>query len=164
MEMQIVGAVDLVNRRQKEWVLEKLVENFKNELGGRTICLWGLAFKPNTDDLRDAPSVHLMKSLFARDVRVRAHDPAALSQIRSAFASEISEGKLKLYDNPYEAAEGADALAVLTEWQEYRTPNFKKLAKLLGSRLIIDGRDIYDPKLVTAAGFKHFGVGLPASV
>ncbi|MDB5037082.1 MAG: nucleotide sugar dehydrogenase [Bacteriovoracaceae bacterium] len=160
ISMGIVEATDRVNQYQKNWMLEKISKYFKGELSGRTITVWGLSFKPNTDDLRDAPSVYLLKDLFKAGAKVHAHDPAAMDNIRVLFKSEIDKGSLKLFDNPYEAAAHSNVLAVLTEWQEYRTPNLKKLAKLLSDHTIFDGRDIYENAMLKKFGFTHYGVGM----
>jgi UDPglucose 6-dehydrogenase len=95
---------------------------------------------------------------------VRAHDPAAMAQVKKLFAAEIAEKKLELFENPYDAAKGCDVLAVLTEWQEYRTPNFKKLKSLLKTALLIDGRDIYSSEMLNDFGFKYYGVGLTSQM
>jgi UDPglucose 6-dehydrogenase len=160
IKMGIVDAVDRVNQKQKLWVLEKLEKYFEGHLANKTIGVWGLSFKPNTDDLRDAPSVQLLKDLFQRGARVRAHDPAAMERTRQIFKKEIENGSLVLCKTPYEAAAQSEVLAVLTEWQEYRSPNLKKLAKLLGKPVIFDGRDIYEMELLKKFGFTHYGVGV----
>jgi UDPglucose 6-dehydrogenase len=160
IKMGIVDAVDRVNQKQKLWVLEKLEKYFEGHLANKTIGVWGLSFKPNTDDLRDAPSVQLLKDLFQRGARVRALDPAAMERTRQIFKKEIENGSLVLCKTPYEAAAQSEVLAVLTEWQEYRSPNLKKLAKLLGKPVIFDGRDIYEMELLKKFGFTHYGVGV----
>jgi UDPglucose 6-dehydrogenase len=159
--MGIVAAVEQANQKQKKWVIEKLEKHFGAKLSGQTIAIWGLSFKPNTDDLRDAPSVALLKDLFLKGVRVKAHDPAAMQRTKEIFPNEIREGSLQLCASPYEAAEKASALAILTEWQEYRSPNLKKLAKLLQNPVIFDGRDIFEPEHLKRSGFTHYGVGIP---
>ena len=127
---QILSAVESVNARQKEVLVEKMKRHFK-DLGGRTLALWGLAFKPNTDDMREAPSRTIIDMLFAAGARVRAYDPVAAGEARRVYGSRAD---FQVCKNAYEAAEGADALAIVTEWQEFRSPDFDRLKELLNRR------------------------------
>lgn len=154
----IVEAADQANTKQKMWAVEALQAKLKN-LSGKKIGIWGLAFKPNTDDLREAPSIPIVKSLLAEGVSIKAHDPVA----RDRFKNENPDLKVELMSNPYEVALGADALLILTEWQEYRTPNFKQLLQTMNNPLIIDGRNIYDRDFLKKQGFDYRGVGIPAA-
>ncbi len=152
----VLAAVEAVNARQKEVLVRKMRRYF-GELKGRTLALWGLAFKPNTDDMREAPSRAIIDQLLKDGARVRAYDPVALEEARRIYGSRGSE--FTLCRNAYEAAEGADALAIVTEWQEFRSPDFDRLRQLLKEPLIFDGRNLYDPAVLSRFGFKYYGVG-----
>jgi UDPglucose 6-dehydrogenase len=158
--LQIASAVDAVNDHQRQWPFEKLKKYFGGSLKGKTICLWGLAFKPNTDDLREAPSITLIEKLLEVGARIQAYDPVANHRAKDLFENAIGSKHLTLSESPYEAAKGADALVIVTEWQEFRTPNFKRLTSLLKTHIIIDGRNIYDQKIIEKHGFKYFAVGV----
>lgn len=160
IELLLPMATDRVNKIQRLWPLEKLKKHLNEDLKGRTVALWGLSFKPNTDDLREAPSVDLIEHLLSAGAVVRAYDPVSNARMKNLFESAVVEKKLILCSGPYEAAEQAEALVILTEWQEFRTPHFKKLASLMKHRLILDGRNIYDSEVLKSQGFKHIGVGL----
>jgi UDPglucose 6-dehydrogenase len=155
-EPQILAAVESVNDRQKEVLVEKMRQHFGERLKGRTVALWGLAFKPNTDDMREAPSRTIIDRLFQAGARVRAYDPVA-----SAEAKRIYDGRadFELARNAYEAVEGADALAIVTEWQEFRSPDFERLKQLLKTPLIFDGRNLYDPATVGRFGLTYHAIG-----
>ncbi len=153
----ILAAVEAVNARQKEILVQKMRRHFGEQLKGRTIALWGLAFKPNTDDMREAPSRTIIDLLLKAGARVRAYDPVALGEARRIYGSSGAE--ITLCRNAYEAAEGADALAIATEWQEFRSPDFDRLRQLLKEPLIFDGRNLYDPSVLARFGFTYYGVG-----
>ena len=158
----ILGAVEAVNARQKEVLVHKMRRHFGNRLKGRTVALWGLAFKPNTDDMREAPSRTIIDLLLKDGARVRAYDPVALDQARQIYASRGAD--VALCRNAYEAAEGADALAIATEWQEFRSPDFDRLKQILKEPLIFDGRNLYDPSVLARFGFTYYGIGRGKSV
>ncbi len=158
----ILGAVEAVNARQKEVLVHKMRRHFGEQLRGRTVALWGLAFKPNTDDMREAPARTIIDMLLAAGARVRAYDPVALEEARRIYAGRSSE--LTPCRNAYEAAEGADALAIATEWQEFRSPDFDRLRQLMRQPLIFDGRNLYDPAVLARFGFTYYGVGRGKSV
>ena len=160
-EPQILTAVELVNARQKEVLVEKMRRHFGERLQGRTIALWGLAFKPNTDDMREAPSRTIVDRLLRAGVRVRAYDPVAATEARRIYAGQ--EG-FELARNAYEAVEGADALAIVTEWQEFRSPDFERLKQLLRTPLIFDGRNLYDPAMVSRFGLTYHAIGRGQSI
>ncbi|MEP7247516.1 MAG: UDP-glucose/GDP-mannose dehydrogenase family protein [Gammaproteobacteria bacterium] len=153
---EILAAVEAVNNRQKELLVDKMRRHFDNKLSGRTIALWGLAFKPNTDDMREAPARTIIDLLAKEGAKVRAYDPVAGGE-----ASRIYDGSttFKLCKSAYEAAEGADALAIVTEWQEFRSPDFERLKQLLKSPLIFDGRNLYDPAMVARFGLTYYAIG-----
>jgi UDPglucose 6-dehydrogenase len=159
-EAQILNAVEGVNRRQKEVLVEKMKRQFP-DLRGRTLGLWGLAFKPNTDDMREAPSRTIIDMLLAAGARVRAYDPVAASEARRIYGNRPD---FQLCKNAYEAAEGADALAIVTEWQEFRSPDFDRLKQLLKAPVIFDGRNLYDPSMVSRFGFTYHAIGRPTRV
>ena len=152
--LQILAAVQSVNDTQKKVLLRKLDEELGSDLSGRTIAIWGLAFKPKTDDKREAPSLTIVRGLLQRGARVVAHDPEAMKEARRIFGDSI-----QLVENPYEACTGADALLVLTEWSNYQRPNFETIRTLLKSPVIVDGRNIYNPDRMRQAGFVYHSIG-----
>ena len=123
-------------------------------LAGKTLAVWGLAFKPRTDDIRESPALALIDSLLAAGVSVRVHDPEAMANVRAAYGD-----RLVYADRPYGALEGADGLAVVTEWPEFRNPDFEVMRRLLQGRVIFDGRNLYDPKAMAGYGFTYYGIG-----
>ena len=155
-EARLLEAVEAVNLTQKSKLFELLERHFGAALAGRTFAVWGLAFKPNTDDMREASSRRLMEQLLSAGARVRAHDPEAMAEARRIFGER--EG-LVFCDSPAEATEGADALVVVTEWKAYWNPDFPALADRLRERAVFDGRNIYDPATVEAAGLAYYGIG-----
>jgi UDPglucose 6-dehydrogenase len=155
-EPQILTAVESVNARQKEVLVEKMRRHFGERLKGCTIALWGLAFKPNTDDMREAPSRTVIDLLLRAGARVRAYDPVATAEAQRIYAGQQS---FEVARNAYEAVEGADALAIVTEWQEFRSPDFERLKQLLKTPLIFDGRNLYDPATVSRFGLTYHAIG-----
>jgi UDPglucose 6-dehydrogenase len=160
---EILQAVEAVNKRQKEVLVRKMQAHFGNDGGlrGRTIALWGLAFKPNTDDMREAPSRAIIEALWKEGAKVRAYDPVASTEARRIFGERDG---LAICANAYDALQGADALAIATEWQEFRSPDFDRARELLKSPVIFDGRNLYDPAIVARFGFTYYGVGRGKSV
>jgi UDPglucose 6-dehydrogenase len=154
---ELLGAVAAVNARQREVLVHKMRRHFGGELKGRTIALWGLAFKANTDDMREAPSRTIIERLLQDGARVRAYDPVALDEARRIYGGCGAE--FTLCRSAYEAAERADALAIATEWQEFRSPDFERLRTLMREPLIFDGRNLYDPAVLARFGFTYYGVG-----
>ena len=154
--LRILDAVEAVNDAQKLRLVEKIVARMGADLAGRTFALWGLAFKPNTDDMREAPSRALVAALVGRGAKVRAWDPVAIAEARKAMAGEPG---LTFAASPAAALEGADALIVVTEWQEFRSPDFDAIRKALKEPLVFDGRNLYDPAVVRAAGLEYFAIG-----
>jgi UDPglucose 6-dehydrogenase len=155
-EPEILNAVEAVNGRQKEVLFHKMSRHFGGQLAGRTVALWGLAFKPNTDDMREAPSRTLIDLLLKAGARVRAFDPIAASEAQRIYAGVSG---FALAKNAYEAAEGADALAIVTEWKEFRSPDFDRLREVLKSAVIFDGRNLYDPSMVARFGLTYHAIG-----
>ena len=155
-DMQLVRAVQDVNDRQKRVLFTKIGRFLGGDLHGRTVALWGLAFKPNTDDMREASSSVLMRQVWAAGGRVRAYDPKALEEARRIHGERPD---LTYCNTAYEAVEGADVLAVVTEWQEFRSPDFELIRDRLSSPMVFDGRNLYDPALVRTFGLRYFGIG-----
>lgn len=152
--LEILEAVHRVNERQKRLLAEKIAVHFGARMRGRTIALWGLAFKPGTDDIREAPSLMIIDRLLELGANVRAFDPAANAAVRARYGERVA-----LFESGYEAAAGADALALLTEWHEFRRPNFTRLKDLLAEPTIFDGRNVWDPAELRALGFTYYGIG-----
>ena len=154
--MHVIDAVEVANDAQKHVLLDKIVAHFGTDLSGRTFAVWGLAFKPNTDDMREAPSRVLMEGLWARGAKVIAHDPAATHETQRIYGVHP---QLTLVDTPMAALQGADALAIVTEWKVFRSPDFSAMKAALKAPLIFDGRNLYDPASVRAAGFEYLAIG-----
>ena len=155
-QAQILEAVEQVNYRQKEVLFHKIKSHFGGDLQGKVIALWGLAFKPNTDDMREAPSRVLMEALWEAGARVQAYDPEAMEETSRIYPSRDD---LLLCDSPEAALQNADALAVATEWKVFRSPNFDAIAEALSYPVIFDGRNIYDPKYLKSRGFVYYAIG-----
>jgi UDPglucose 6-dehydrogenase len=155
-DAELLKSVEAVNKRQKQLLFRKIRAYFDGRLEGRTIALWGLAFKPNTDDMREAPARELMEALWAAGASVRAYDPVAMDEARRIYGDRPD---LALVDGAEAALEGADALAVVTEWQEFRSPDFELMRDALRHRVIFDGRNLYDPALVRSYGLTYHGIG-----
>jgi UDPglucose 6-dehydrogenase len=155
-DAQLLRAVESVNKRQKRVLFEKIRGHFGGQLAGRTIAVWGLAFKPNTDDMREAPARELIEALWAAGARVRAYDPVAMAEARRIYGQRDD---LTLCESAEAALDGADALAIVTEWQEFRSPDFDLIRDKLLSRAIFDGRNIYEPHFVRSFGLRYFGIG-----
>jgi UDPglucose 6-dehydrogenase len=154
---RVLSAVHDVNEEQKHLIATRLREALGTDLHGKVVAVWGLAFKPNTDDVREAPSLVLIRDVVDSGARVRAYDP----QARPTAAAALSELKrrIEFCDSAQQACEGADALVVVTEWLEFRSPDFAFLARTLRARVLIDGRNLYDPRLARAAGLQYYGIG-----
>ena len=153
---QLLQAVEGVNDRQKLRLFEKINAYFNGELQGKTFAVWGLAFKPNTDDMREASSRALMEALWAQGAKVRAFDPVAMEEAGRIYGDRAD---LMLCDSPEAALQGADALAILTEWNVFRSPNFDLIKAALRKPAIFDGRNLYDPEHMRGAGFDYFAIG-----
>jgi UDPglucose 6-dehydrogenase len=156
LPLEVLGAVESVNERQKRVLVDKIVARFGEDLGGRRFAVWGLAFKPNTDDMREAPSRKILPELARRGAVMTAYDPVAMDEARRAFG-EVPW--LSYARSPMAAVEGADALVIVTEWKEFRSPDFAALRSALGARAVFDGRNLYDPRLVTGAGLEYYAIG-----
>jgi len=154
--LELLAAVESVNEAQKRVLVDKIVARLGEDLAGRRFALWGLAFKPNTDDMREAPSRVIVDALTGRGASVVAYDPVAMDEAKRALGPRPG---LAYASSPMAAVEGADALVVVTEWKEFRSPDFDALKRALKEPLVFDGRNLYDPALVRAAGLEHFGIG-----
>jgi UDPglucose 6-dehydrogenase len=154
--LHLLAAVEAVNEAQKAVLVDKLVERFGADLAGRRFALWGLAFKPNTDDMREAPALSIIDALARRGARIAAYDPVAMDEARRVLPGA---GHVEYAASPLAACEGADALLVITEWKEFRSPDFERMKALLAAPVIFDGRNVFEPALVRAAGFEYFGIG-----
>ena len=157
--IRILQAVDEVNSDQKEVLFQKITRYFSDNLADRTIAVWGLSFKPGTDDIREAPSLVLLDRLLEAGCRIRVHDPVAQDNVRARYGD-----RLAYFDHHYDAVEGADALAIVTEWSEFRNPDFSYLKHKMKSPVIFDGRNLYDPKKVQQAGITYHCIGRTAAV
>jgi UDPglucose 6-dehydrogenase len=153
-ELEIIAATERVNARQKRLLADKISRHFNGSLGNKTVAVWGLAFKPRTDDIRESPALVLLDDLLAAGARVRAHDPQAMGPVRSLYGDRI-----ELCDTMYGAAEGADALALVTEWHEYRGPDFHRLKHIMNTPALFDGRNMWAPDELRALGFSYSGIG-----
>jgi UDPglucose 6-dehydrogenase len=152
--LALLESVDKINEAQKHILFHKIRQHFRDNLKGLTLAVWGLAFKPRTDDVREAPALVLLEELLAHGVNARVHDPEAIPNIRRIFGP-----KLVYCERPYGALEGADGLAIVTEWQEFRNPDFEVMRRLMRNPLIFDGRNLYEPHTVAGHGFTYYSIG-----
>jgi UDPglucose 6-dehydrogenase len=156
LEFEMLRAVERTNERQKKSLVAKAVKHF-GDLAGKTIAVWGLAFKPKTDDMREAPSLEIIEGLAGKGARIQATDPVAMEVARKILGERV-----KLCEDPYETLEGADALCVVTEWNEFRRPDFERMKRLMKQPVIFDGRNIFDPLAMRSRGFVYYGIGRPS--
>jgi UDPglucose 6-dehydrogenase len=158
-DAELLRAVEAVNERQKHVLIAKVRDHFTDGLNGKTFALWGLAFKPNTDDMRQAPSLVIIDALLRAGARVRAYDPVAANEARRLFAAHPMTQQLAFCKDAYEAAQGAHALLIATEWKEFRGADFARLKTLLKEPVIFDGRNLYEPALMERMGLYYVAVG-----
>lgn len=154
LPLDVMKAVERVNEAQKHVLVRKIRKHYGSRLKELTLAIWGLAFKPRTDDVREAPALVLIDALLAEGVKLRAHDPEAIGNVRAVYGD-----KVVYCDRPYGALEGADGLVVVTEWQEFRKPDFELMRRLLRKPVIFDGRNIYEPRSLAPFGFTYYGIG-----
>jgi len=160
LEPALLKAVEERNQRQKQVLFAKIIDRFGADLSGLTFGVWGLAFKPGTDDMREASSVVLLEQLISAGARVRAYDPVAMGVAAASLPPQwFSDGSLVLVEHQYAALEGADALVLVTEWKPFRSPDFSAMLRLMAKPVIFDGRNQYDPAETVAAGFEYCGIG-----
>ncbi len=148
-----------VNDAQKLHLLPKIIQYFNGDLKGKKFAFWGLAFKPNTDDIREAPALYLIQALLQEGASVHAFDPEAMNNVRKLLGDKISYG-----ENQYDCLQDADALIIATEWNEFRTPNFLKMVKMLKNKVIFDGRNLFDTSAVRELGFHYESIGRAPAV
>ena len=160
-QARLLGAVEAVNHDQKAKLFEFISHYFNGDVHGRTIALWGLAFKPNTDDMREASSRRLMEALWEAGAKVRAYDPQARHETHHVYGDR---NDLVLCDSAYQALDGADALAIITEWKAFRSPDFARIRAALKEPVIFDGRNLYEPAVVEEAGLAYYGMGRGRSI
>ena len=153
-DFKIFKAVMDVNTFQKTKLLSRIKEYFNGSLKGKTIAIWGLAFKPHTDDIREAPALYNIEALLKEGAVVRAHDPEAMENVKKIFGD-----KIQYFENPYEAAKDADAILIATEWPEFRTPDFEKLSGAVKSKVIFDGRNVYELDVMKEQGYQYYSIG-----
>jgi UDPglucose 6-dehydrogenase len=158
-DFKILKAVMDVNIAQKTKLVSKIKEYFNNDLKGKTIAVWGLSFKPHTDDIREAPALENIEELLQEGAIIKAHDPEAMENVKHIFGNRIS-----FCNNPYECAEGADAIFIATEWPEFRTPDFERLNTLVNNKLIFDGRNVYDLEVMREQGYTYYSIGREAVI
>jgi UDPglucose 6-dehydrogenase len=151
---KVLEAVMQVNEGQKTTLIPKVLDYFKGDLKGKVVAVWGLAFKPQTDDIREAPALENIEHLLKHGARVQAHDPEAMENVKRLFGDRIS-----YFDTPYAAASGADALFLATEWPEFRSPDFDKLRSVMKGKVIFDGRNVYELDAMKDSGFTYFSIG-----
>ncbi len=155
-QLHVLQAVEQANELQKHVLTRKIVRHFGNDLSGKTFALWGLAFKPNTDDMREAPSRVLIGELLERGAKVRAYDPVAIAEARHIYGADA---RIEYAQSPMDALTGTDALAIVTEWKEFRSPDFEAIKAKLKNPVIFDGRNLYDPAHPRKAGLEYFAIG-----
>ena len=152
--LRILEAVNKVNFEQRLRFVAKIVDHFEGQLRQKRFAVWGLAFKPRTDDMRQAPAIDIIEELLARGASVSAYDPEAMGE-----AERILPAQVQLAKNNYACLEGADALLLVTEWQVFRNPNFERMKSLMREPVVFDGRNLYDPTQMREMGFTYYGVG-----
>ena len=157
MEFPLLNAVEVVNERQKHLLVEKVVTKYGPSLAGRRFSIWGLSFKARTDDMREAPSIVIIEELLKRGARVEAHDPEALGEARKVFGERVNYHRVS-----YDALAGTDALLVVTDWSEFRRPDFVRMKSLMKTPVVFDGRNLYEPEVMRAQGFTYYPIGRTA--
>jgi UDPglucose 6-dehydrogenase len=156
-DFKILKAIDEINHRQKLVLVKKILRHFKNNIKGKTFAIWGLSYKPRTDDLREAPALTIIEKLLEYGAKIHAADPVANENFRILYGKKFKG--VKLFENNYHALKNADALVLVTEWNEFRRLDIDKMKKLMKNRVIFDGRNIYNPKFIRQNGFKYYGIG-----
>ncbi len=155
---ELFRAVESRNRQQKTLLMDRISEKMGADLSGRTFAVWGLSFKPETDDIREAPALEMIERLLAAGARIRTFDPKAMEPAKRAL-DHLDSSRITYADSPFDAVTGADALLIMTEWKNFRQPDFRRLAESLKERLIFDGRNLFDPEIVANYGLRYIGIG-----
>ncbi|MFN7258432.1 MAG: UDP-glucose dehydrogenase family protein, partial [Cyclobacteriaceae bacterium] len=153
-DFKILKAVMDVNSEQKTKLIPRIKDYFKGELKGKVFALWGLAFKPHTDDIREAPALYNIEELLKEGAIIKAHDPESMENVKRLLGE-----KIVYCETPYEAAQGADAVFIATEWPEFRTPDFERLSSIVKNKVIFDGRNLYDLPLMKELGYTYYSIG-----
>lgn len=153
-DFKILKAVEEVNAIQKKVLMPKILHHFKGTISGKTVAIWGLAFKPNTDDIREAPALELIDEMLKLGAKIKTYDAEAAENVKKIYGDSIS-----FCSNPYEAAQNADMLVIATEWPEFRTPDFEKLTSALNNKVIFDGRNVFETELMNNLGFAYYSIG-----
>jgi UDPglucose 6-dehydrogenase len=154
LPLHLMQSVDRVNEAQKQVLVRKVRQHYGDGLAGKTLAVWGLAFKPRTDDVREAPALAFLDAMLAAGALCRVHDPEALANVRDLYGD-----KLAYCDRPYGALEGADGLVIVTEWPEFRNPDFEVIRRLLREKVVFDGRNLYEPRHMEGLGFTYYAIG-----
>jgi UDPglucose 6-dehydrogenase len=157
IEPRVMAAVEAVNNHQKRTLIEKIERHFKGDLATKTLAVWGLAFKPRTDDIREAPALVLIDHLLAQGVKLQVHDPEAMKNVRDQYGDQLTYAA-----TPIDALNGVDALVICTEWGDFRNPEFDDMKKRMQAPVVFDGRNLYEPENMRAYGFTYYSVGRPA--
>ena len=155
LEMRVVSAANKANIFQKSVMGKKVLRYFDDDIAGKKIAMWGFAFKPQTDDIREAPALEVARVLREKGAVLAVHDPEALENTRA----ELGDDSISYHTDSYETLDGADALIIMTEWKEYRTPDWERTNDLMRSPVVFDGRNLYDPEDMKELGFRYFGIG-----
>ena len=159
ISMSIVASADRINEAQKLVLVRKVRQFFDGDLSGKTLAIWGLAFKPNTDDIREAPALTIVRSLASDGAKLRLSDPEAEGNFLSALGDSVETFGIEAFADPYEAAKGADALLLATDWRQYRSPDFARLAEVMAGKVLFDGRNQWDREHLESLGFRYAGIG-----
>jgi UDPglucose 6-dehydrogenase len=159
-DARLLRAVNAVNDQQKQLLFRKIAAHFGTSLAGRTIAIWGLSSKPNTDDMREAPSRVLMENLWDAGAIVRAFDPVAMNEARCLYPDQVDSGAFQLVEDAYAALEGSAALAICTEWREFQMPDYRAIHDMLQSPVVFDGRNVLDPARAAKEGITYYGIGV----
>ena len=154
---ELLSQVESVNYNQKRVLINKVVNRFGKDLSGLSFCIWGLSFKPGTDDVREAPSLVVARGLIDNGAKLKVYDPQAIDEFKKAIGDEYLDS-IEFFDGRYDALEGCDALILVTEWKEFRNPDFERLSQKLNNKIIFDGRNIYD-KRIEKQGFELYQIG-----
>ncbi|CEN34752.1 UDP-glucose dehydrogenase family protein [Capnocytophaga cynodegmi] len=154
---ELIASVDNVNNRQKYVIAQKVIQKYGEDLSGKTFAIWGLSFKPETDDMREAPAIYIIKELVKRGAKIRAYDPKATHEAQTFYLKNL---EISYFESKYEALKGAEAMLLLTEWKEFRSPDFDEIGKLLKEKVIFDGRNQYNAFDLPSKGFQYFQIGV----
>ncbi|MFK8275581.1 UDP-glucose dehydrogenase family protein [Capnocytophaga cynodegmi] len=154
---ELIASVDNVNNRQKYVIAQKVIQKYGEDLSGKTFAIWGLSFKPETDDMREAPAIYIIRELVKRGAKIRAYDPKATHEAQTFYLKGL---EISYFESKYEALKGADAMLLLTEWKEFRSPDFDEIGKLLKEKVIFDGRNQYNAFDLPSKGFQYFQIGV----